>query len=424
MTDQYNQPEINRVPLSYLPGVAVEQFGAVGDGITDDAEAINLAADRALEEGHGVVLFSGKDYLIGSKIIHKRGIVWRGEGRVRTRIIGDNLDGPLWGAPDPDYSVLSEDRVLGGSIDGIQFDNISNSNVGGVGIDLSQISYVFLNDVAVNRCETGIRINNISYGNKITQFGVSGCIDGIQIQNGAREVSVTHGRINSVTNGIIVSQGVDSGVNGVRFDDITIEVYANIAVDFDCIVDNAVDSVYMTRMRYEGGTTAITVDGPVGRIDDVSPHVTGTAYSSGANVGRLNYQERTLGSKEGKKRTYTASVSTSDAAATLLSTVVSLGENDSYWIKGVVMGSNADKSIIYKRNIETVAYRQGAAAPAFGGTIQDATPSPSRVNGGTTTLVNVSASGNAIRFTVNGEAAVDMQWVGVIQAINLNEADD
>lgn len=420
---QYTQNEINITPLSWLPGIAVEQFGAVGDGVTDDAAAINLAADRALEEGHGVVLFSGRDYLVGSKIIHKRGIVWQGQGRTKTRILGDELDGPIWGAPDPSYSVLINDRVIGGSIIGIQFDNLNSAAVGGIGIDLSQISYVFLNDVQVNRCETGIRINNISYGNKISDFGASGCVDGVQIQNGSREISLTHGRINSVTNGILVAQGADAGVNGLNLNDVTIEGYTNNATQFDCVDPEAVDSVMMTRMRYENGGagTAIVVNGPVGLVDDQDHHITGTTYLGGTHPARVSYRNLDLGRSFRGPREFTAYATTvSDATEILFS--VAVGEGEAYFVDAKVSGKNADGSVVYMERISFTNYRQGAGAPAFGNVIQDSTAT-ARVNGGTTNGVTASNSVNVLNLSCTGEVGENMNWTAQITVTPFDNAD-
>jgi hypothetical protein len=54
--------------LIYGDTVSVDQFGAVGDGVTDDRQAIQLAVDSDA----GVVKFSSRSYLVSDAVINKK----------------------------------------------------------------------------------------------------------------------------------------------------------------------------------------------------------------------------------------------------------------------------------------------------------------------------------------------------------------
>lgn len=67
------------------------EFGAVGDGVTDDADALQSALD-ALPPGGGAVVVPPGTYLLKSQLRLADGAVLRGSGASRTRLVFD-LDG-------------------------------------------------------------------------------------------------------------------------------------------------------------------------------------------------------------------------------------------------------------------------------------------------------------------------------------------
>ena len=83
------------VPAIVAPSVSVDDFGAKGDGVTDDTAAINKAIESM--SGGGTVVFTpGKTYL-------KRGLIV-----VRTPGV------KLWGYAATIYSVITDEDVLSG----------------------------------------------------------------------------------------------------------------------------------------------------------------------------------------------------------------------------------------------------------------------------------------------------------------------
>ncbi|NBP02421.1 MAG: hypothetical protein EBU90_20350 [Proteobacteria bacterium] len=89
--------------LSSLPwiSVTVTQFGASGDGVTDDTSAIQAAIDYVKNNGRGEIFFPTGTYIVSSPIIFYSNMIIRGNGREATRIHSQqysaNAEGQFFG---------------------------------------------------------------------------------------------------------------------------------------------------------------------------------------------------------------------------------------------------------------------------------------------------------------------------------------
>ena len=66
--------------------ISVKDFGAVGEGVTDDRAAIQAAIDHASSLGGGFVDFPAGTFLIGSTLLLPSKVILRGQGRAGTVI--------------------------------------------------------------------------------------------------------------------------------------------------------------------------------------------------------------------------------------------------------------------------------------------------------------------------------------------------
>lgn len=73
----------------------VADFGAVGDGATDDTAAINAAIAACVQERGGVVSFDAKTYLVNGAL--------QGEAGHRCRLL---VPAPVWTAPDAAWTTV------------------------------------------------------------------------------------------------------------------------------------------------------------------------------------------------------------------------------------------------------------------------------------------------------------------------------
>lgn len=86
----YNPPFVGaaatNVEAKLAQTVSVEDFGAIGDGVTDDATAINNAVSAVNSMGGGSVNFEAKTYLVGATIALPDNVVLQGAGQLATII--------------------------------------------------------------------------------------------------------------------------------------------------------------------------------------------------------------------------------------------------------------------------------------------------------------------------------------------------
>lgn len=164
--------------------VSVKDFGAVGDGVTDDTAAIQLA----LNSGAGLVEATESAYLITSTLVVPDGVTFAGRGRIKTTIyIGADVVGVELGG----YSELR----------GFKIDpSVTHTNNGvDAGTPIRGGGRTIIEDVWVN-----------SAGN-----------DGIQVRNG---------NLGTIRNVICTSNGRD----GINF---TTETVNNNAWKLEGVID-------------------------------------------------------------------------------------------------------------------------------------------------------------------------------------------
>ena len=118
----------------------VKKFGALGDGIADDAPAIQKAIDAALTGG-GAVYFPAGRYRLKSTLTiagnsaHEENVNWltlRGEGG-GSKLLGDGVEYILAGRANPDGKSL---WMNGARLEGLTFSSYDLKNRCG-GIDAS-----------------------------------------------------------------------------------------------------------------------------------------------------------------------------------------------------------------------------------------------------------------------------------------------
>lgn len=88
-THVYAEPESCVAPAG-VGLLSVKDFGAIGDGVTDDSAAINAAINSVAASGGGVIHMPTGVYSINSPVILKGYVILSGEGFGRTIIKGAN----------------------------------------------------------------------------------------------------------------------------------------------------------------------------------------------------------------------------------------------------------------------------------------------------------------------------------------------
>lgn len=169
--------------------IDVRAKGAKGDGVTDDAAAIQAAIDAANAAGGGVVDLPPATYVVASGLVMKANVTLRGAGA------GSHLNAAsvAAGASILSFSGVSKAAVVGVRITG---NNLSSSTGGGI-VVTSGCSYIAVEDCEVYQANVGVRIGG-----------------------GSRNVHVARNRIlnaaGTVDSGYGILCGGNDGVNPTR----------------------------------------------------------------------------------------------------------------------------------------------------------------------------------------------------------------
>ena len=149
----YDGTRFQIIPSKIIPIVSVTDFGAVGDGVTDDAAAINLA----IVAGRNV-FFPAGTYLIGTsvQVSSKNNVVLQGAG-LNVSIIKCSAAATF---SVPPLDVTSSSNVL---VNGFTFDSNANASVAA---SLAMVRFVSCFDIAFSE-------NRISHA--YVGIGVESC---------------------------------------------------------------------------------------------------------------------------------------------------------------------------------------------------------------------------------------------------------
>lgn len=224
--------------------VSVKDFGAKGDGVTDDTAAINAAVDSLASIGGGRLHFPAGIYMVSLAVNLRSNIEYYGDGEGATIIRSstssiDNVMGEGYPNPalKPFINVVIRELTIDGNQANVSYDNRGNS--GGPddayqnGIRLDRFEKCLIENVTVkNTVQNGISI--YFYSNDVT---VRGCtvydigksvlpVNGIYSYNGVflefntQRTRVENNRIyNTRQHGIRVSTG-SNGIVSAQADNL------------------------------------------------------------------------------------------------------------------------------------------------------------------------------------------------------------
>ena len=156
-------------------GLLVEDYGAVGDGITDDTAAIQSCLNAAAEIAPCIVLFPSKDYLISSTIVlgngNSAGIstyngvflqgIYSGwsPGQLTglsTPVTGTRL---IWAGPNTGSMVSVSGPIFGCGVSNIIFDAAPTGSFGysaGIGLHVVSAQYCAFKNLTFRGCASSI----------------------------------------------------------------------------------------------------------------------------------------------------------------------------------------------------------------------------------------------------------------------------
>jgi len=228
--------------------VNVKEFGATGDGVTDDTTALQAAINAAQAVGATVLLPPGTYKITASLTLpgdntHLRGM---GQASVIQASLGAALimTGPA--APT---------RIHRCSIRDLWLNNTNRATAGGIGLDLQRCNRSLIENVRISNVETGIAITGDAFYNDILHCEIDTVGTGVVMESGANENRLWGGQIVDSTTGVQIGNVTNPQIYGTSIELFTTGIYLGF--------NPSTVAVKVIGCRLESGTTGINVSANV-----------------------------------------------------------------------------------------------------------------------------------------------------------------
>jgi parallel beta-helix repeat protein len=163
----------------------VKDYGATGDGVTNDTVAIQTALTAATAAPPSVVLFPPGTYVVSTQLSVGSGTTLQGYGATLFKAAGStgHVIRVATGAVDA--------KVMGLTINGNKAANTSGHGIAFVGTLLSSQRLLVADCTIINTYQSGIQINSCKEAKVVSNFIYDSARTGIEILNSCEDVSIT-----------------------------------------------------------------------------------------------------------------------------------------------------------------------------------------------------------------------------------------
>lgn len=220
------------VNTKLLERVTPEDFGALGNGVTDDVAAIQAAIDSLITTG-GIVYFGPKTYMVGSTITLPSKVFLQGSGSGATRIklvnssnvsvIATTGFSTLTGQ---NKWLLSESVPYGFGIDAMTIDGNRANQTAGSGVVIYGKGYTIGYDLKIVECKEYGFYSECAWkgGQVVEQDMPEGEVGFVKIYKTGKEGIIWRGPHDMPIHNLSVSQAGQDGI----YDGVSFEAQTNI----------------------------------------------------------------------------------------------------------------------------------------------------------------------------------------------------
>jgi hypothetical protein len=204
--------------------VSVKDFGAKGDGKTNDSKAIQAAISHLNQTGGGVLYFPSGNYIMTSPIVINNNIRIKGSGKYNSVI---NIKGRITA-----IDLSSKHAKLGVAVESIGI--VGTNTKGQIAIDAYYlVNGSYIRDVRIENVDTGIRLTK-SWYSSFSDIYIRNCLSyGLHLRSLSAAEQVNGVRFSSVfiqgAKNAVFLEGKKGSV-GVHFDSSTFEKNRETAV--------------------------------------------------------------------------------------------------------------------------------------------------------------------------------------------------
>ena len=200
----------------YVERTYPQWWGARGDDSADDTAAIQAAINS--RPTGGVVFFPRGRYEISSRLTVCTGCILEGAldmARIHaTQPLPAMLQRPNLTPPPDGIHFNATTRV-----DNIRLVNLDFQGEGSlIGLDFTNINYIWLENVSVSNCKTGIMMAQLGMYDLFINPIIARCDTGIEVNIGVMNNNIFGGRISMVKTAILVNNTGHLNIYGMTFD--------------------------------------------------------------------------------------------------------------------------------------------------------------------------------------------------------------
>lgn len=232
--------------------VSVKDFGATGDGVTDDLAAIQAALNSVSVSGK-TVFFPAGTYLVSDSVVFPDGVSVKGESMRRSTIKGTGLTNKSVIRTTYGEAPTYAERTFNWDIKDLTI--LGDNAVGSIGLNWGNVGYANLENVFIQDFETGFKATQRAYYNFFINLTIQNCTTCASLQSDGGANEFLNANFAFLDIGVDILEGA-WGFTGGAIDTGTVGATAFIKCGENSRAKSA--TLYISNLYVEGVDAATT----------------------------------------------------------------------------------------------------------------------------------------------------------------------